>query len=189
MTWLAEISTANTQFQKRIKKNDLPVERQPCPFAVITCMDPRINIEAIGISGFTPSGESDNQVRVIRTIGAMHENRSLLIGIHMAGFKEIAVLMHTDCGCCLAHSKIDLIETNMKTSLSPQQQKSAADIIRQSKPDNLSQWLKTFEDPYVAVAKEVSSIRQSPFTPGNIIVHGLVYDLATGAVEIVVDGY
>lgn len=189
MNWLEGIETANTQFRNSIDVNLLPIERQPCPYAVITCMDPRVNLEAIGIPCFGPSGEANSQVRVIRTIGAIHESRSIVIGIHMAGFKEVAVLMHTDCGCCLAHSKVDTIESNMESNLSKRNLKKAQDIVGPPLRENLRPWLHTFEDPGAAVKREVSSIRQSPFVPESIIVHGLVYNLATGLVEVIVNGY
>lgn len=189
MTWLEEIETANVHFRNRINLNSLPIERKPCPNAVITCMDPRINLEALGIPGFTPSGESNSQVRVIRTIGAIHEDRSMVIGIHLAGFREIAVLMHTDCGCCLAHGKIDVIEGNMQQSLGRQQLERAHDTVGHPGREQLGTWLQTFEDPVAAVQREVASIRESPFVPESVVVHGLVYDLTSGVVEVVVDGY
>ena len=40
-----------------------------------------------------------------------------------------------------------------------------------------------------AVRKEVQAIKDHPFTPGSLIVHGLVYDLPSGAIEVVVNGY
>ncbi len=109
MSWLEEIREANGRFKEKIDIDVLPTERQPCPYAVVTCMDPRVNLESAGIQPFKLNGELKSQVRVIRTIGGMAENRSLIVGIHLAGFKEIAVIMHTDCGCSLAYHKIDRI--------------------------------------------------------------------------------
>jgi carbonic anhydrase len=40
--------------------------------------------------------------------------------------------------------------------------------------------LKVFQDPREAVKAEISSLRQEPFIPDDLIVHGLLYDLATG---------
>ena len=55
--------------------------------------------------------------------------------------------------------------------------------------ERLREYLKAFPDPFEAVEKEVSAIKELPFAPDNLVVHGLVYTLATGAVEVVVDGY
>ena len=189
MNWLNEIAAANQRFQKQTNIDLLPVERKPCPYAVITCMDPRINLEAIGIPAFTSQGESDSQVRVMRTIGAIHENRSIVIGTHLAGFKEIVVLMHTDCGCCLAHSHIDRIVSNMRDSLSDQKFKEVSRIIGDPVNAYLSKWLHTFEDPKMAVRKEVKALRDSPFVPESTVIHGLIFDVQSGAIEVVVAGY
>jgi carbonic anhydrase len=93
-TWIDDILAANSAFRERIVPDQLPTTRTPGP-AVITCMDPRVNLEAIGIPGFAKDGSNSSPVRVIRTLGAMADNRSLIVGIFLAGFREIVVLMHT----------------------------------------------------------------------------------------------
>lgn len=45
-----------------------------------------------------------------------------------------------------------------------------------------------FDDPYEAVRDEIASIQSLAFVPSDLIVHGLVYTLATGEVDVVVDG-
>ncbi len=89
-TWLDEIRAANTAFAARVSIDDLPIARTPSRFAVITCMDPRVNLECIGIQPFGERGEGQSSVRVIRTIGAMSEDRSLVIGLFLAGIREFA---------------------------------------------------------------------------------------------------
>ena len=59
------------------------------------------------------TGSTTSTVRVIRTIGGMAEERSLLVGIFLADISEIVLLMHTDCGCCLAYNNIDVIISRM----------------------------------------------------------------------------
>lgn len=49
--------------------------------------------------------------------------------------------------------------------------------------------LKVFQDPREAVKAEISSLPQQPFIPDDLIVHGLLYDLATGRLDVVVNGY
>src|SRR5262245_6309319 len=116
--WLDHILEENRRFRQRVRLESLPINRSPGSVAVITCMDPRVNLEAIGISPFGPNGDSDSPVRIIRTIGGMPEARSVVIGTFLAGIREFAILMHTDCGCCLAHAKIDVIMENMRKRLS-----------------------------------------------------------------------
>src|SRR5215475_13384121 len=121
LRWLDTIILANAKFRGRVQPDKLPVQRTPGSVAVITCMDPRVNLEAMGIPGFTEAGEGQSSVRVIRTAGAMAEPRSLVIGIFLAGIQEIALVIHTDCGCCLAFSRIDSIIENMQKHLTPSQ--------------------------------------------------------------------
>jgi carbonic anhydrase len=186
--WLDQIVAENSKFNARIHPDKLPIARMPGP-AVITCMDPRVNLESVGISGFSGEGEGESSVRIIRTLGAMADNRSLLVGIFLAGVREIVLLMHTDCGCCLAYSKIDVIVENMKNRLSSEAFRAFKAEIGEPFAERLRTYLKAFEDPHKAVKKEIESIRRIPFVPDELILHGLLYELNSGKVEVVVNGY
>ncbi len=188
-TWLDEIRQANRRFEGRDTPEALPVARAPCPYAVVTCMDPRVNLEALGVPGFTAAGAARSQVRVIRTIGAMSEARSLVIGIFLADFKEVALVVHSDCGCCLAHSKIDKIIEAMDARLEPRQFAAMRSRVGEPFRAKLLAWLKAFEDPREAVQREIADLKAEPFMPADLVLHGLVYELATGKLEVVVDGY
>lgn len=187
--WLEAILLENERFRKRVSPDKLPVQRTPGALAVITCMDPRINLEAIGIPGFTPDGNGSSPVRIIRSIGAMAEPRSLVIGIFLAGIREIVVLMHTDCGCCLAYSKIDTIIENMNKMLTRPQIQTFKARVGEPFRERLIDWLKVFEEPRDAIRKEIASIQSLPFVPDDVIFHGLLYDLASGSIEVVMNGY
>ncbi len=187
--WLDSILNENEGFRKRLDEQHLPVKREPCPYAVITCMDPRVNLESVGILPFFKNGEIGSQVRIIRTVGGIAENRSLVAGIFLAGFKEIAVLMHTDCGCSLAYSKIDQIIENMRENLTPARWEKFKKSIGEPLVENLRGWLHAFKDPKDAVVREVKTIKKLDFVPDTLIVHGLVYDLSSGRVEVIVNGY
>lgn len=189
MSWLDSILEENGKFRQGIRTDLLPTERQPCPYAVVTCMDPRMNLAAVGIRPFEPTGEIQSQVRVIRTLGGIAEERSLVVGIHLAGFKEIAVVMHTDCGCSLAYSKIDTLIDNIQSNLSPHKWEEFKKLVGEPIRDKLREWLHAFQDPRQAVRKEVQVIKGHPFAPESLVVHGLVYDLSSGAIEVVVNGY
>jgi len=39
------------------------------------------------------------------------------------------------------------------------------------------------------VVQEVNAIKKLDFVPDSLIVHGLVYDLLSGKVEVIVNGY
>lgn len=187
--WLDTLLTANTQFCSRVQPGKLPTQRTPGTVAVITCMDPRLNLEAIGLPPFKPDGGGSSSVRVIRTIGAMAEARSLVIGIFLAGIQEIAVLMHTDCGCCAAFGQVGKIAERMEQTLEPERLQSFKATVGEPFPERLRVWLKAFADPYKAVQCEVAAIKALPFVPASLVVHGLVYELASGRIEVVVNGY
>lgn len=189
MKWLDEIIEANQKFKREIAIDSLPIQRQPGPYAIVTCMDPRINPAAAGLKPFAANGASDSQVRIIRTLGGICDDRSLLVGIHLAGFKEVALIMHTDCGLSLAHEKIDILIENMSAKLSSSQMAEFRREVGEPLRHKLRQWLYAFEDPKQAVIDEVARIRKYPFVPHSLIIHGLIYDLASGSLEIVHDGY
>lgn len=186
--WIEHIQTANTAFKARIDPAKLPTARTPGQ-AVITCMDPRVNLEAIGIPQFLDSGEGLSSVRIIRTLGAMADYRSLIVGIYLAGFREITLLMHTDCGCCLAYSKVDTIIANMESRLPDVSLDMFKAEVGEPFADNLRDYLQAFQNPYDAVKTEIERIHTLPFIPDDLVLHGLVYDLTSGNVDVVVNGY
>jgi len=189
MSWLDTILQENREFTETIRLDDLPTERQPCPYAVVTCMDPRVNLAAVGVLPFETMGGIQSQVRVIRTLGGMADERSLAVGIHLAGFREIAVIMHTDCGCSVAYEKVDTLIENMQANLTPTKWEELKARVGEPLREGLIAWLHAFEDPREAVKKQVQAIHDCVVASQDLIVHGLVYDLSSGAVEIVVDGY
>ena len=80
---------------------------------------------------------------------------------------HIVVLQHTDCGItrlagnpAMLTSYFQIQEAELKT--------------------------KAVTDPWAAVAVDVALLRAIPALPGEWLVSGLVYDVATGLVEIVV---
>ena len=186
-TWLETINDVNERFRQDINLDVLP-SRAPGN-AVITCMDPRVNLNAIGIPDFEEDGSLDSNTRIIRTLGARAEERSLLVGVMLAGIKEIAVLMHTDCGCCLAHKNIDTLLERLDNRLDEHELAALRTKFGEPFKDKLLKYLKTFQDPFEAIKEEVKHIKQLPFIPKDVRVHGLVYTLETGKVEVVVNGY
>ena len=187
--WLDSVLESNGAFRDRVEADQLPVERKPWPYAIITCMDPRVNLEAVGLPPFLSSGEVQSHARVIRTLGGIAEERSLAVGIHLAGFKEIAIVMHTDCGCSLAYSRIDNIIENLEKALDPAEMAEFKKTVGEPFREGLLGWLKAFQDVREAVKTEVTRVKRFPFVPKSVAVHGLVYDLATGQAEVVVNGY
>lgn len=187
--WLDTLLARNSAFRARINPASLPVARTPGRVGLITCMDPRINLEGIGIDPFRPGGECDSDVRVIRTIGGIPEDRSLIVGIHLAGIREFAIVMHTDCGNCLAKQRISVIAENLQRNLSAPAYHHLRDRIGEPWPDSLIEYLRAFDEPTKAVVRAATELRDNPIVPQDTIIHGLVYTLTTATLDVVVDGY
>lgn len=53
----------------------------------------------------------------------------------------------------------------------------------------LTKWLRGFDNIQEGVSQTVNLINKHPLLPPNVPVHGMIIDPATGALELVVDGY
>ena len=80
---------------------------------------------------------------------------------------HLVVLQHTDCGITRLAGETDMLTHYFQT-----------------KDGELRK--KAVNDPRAAVAIDVASLRATPALPGDWFVSGLVYDVATGLVEIAV---
>jgi carbonic anhydrase len=80
---------------------------------------------------------------------------------------HIIVLQHTDCGITRLAGDTDMLKRYFQVQ--------EGDLGK-----------KAVTDPRAAVAFDVASLRAIPALPATWLVSGLVYDVATGLVEIVV---
>jgi carbonic anhydrase len=80
---------------------------------------------------------------------------------------HLIVLQHTDCGITRLAGK-------------------AAMLARYFEIEEGELKAKAVTDPRAAVAVDVASLRAIPALPGDWLVSGLIYDVATGLVEVVV---
>ena len=80
---------------------------------------------------------------------------------------HIIVLQHTDCGITRLAGDTEKLSNYFQIAEAELRTKSV-------------------DDPRAAVAVDVASLRAIPALPGKWLVSGLVYDVATGLVEIVV---
>jgi carbonic anhydrase len=84
-----------------------------------------------------------------------------------AGEFHLIVLQHTQCGITRLGQNPDLLASYFGI-------------------DQEGLLAKAVTDPHAAVAVDVAILKEMPALPGNWLVSGLVYDVATGLVEIVV---
>jgi len=138
---------------------------------IICCVDPRVDPTII--FGLQP-GETAS----IRNVGgrifpSTLQTMGMLRMVAKANNAEMGtgwnliVLHHTDCGInCLAHQP-DMLAKHFGVP-----------------PENLEKLAIT--DPYKSVAVDVAALKANPQLPGGFLVTGLVYDVHTGKVEVVV---
>jgi carbonic anhydrase len=138
---------------------------------IIGCADPRV--DPADIFGLAPG-----EAVVLRNIGgritpATLQTMALLRIVAKASGGDIGlgwnliVLHHTDCGITrLVHSP-ELLAKHLGVT-----------------PADLGGLAIT--DPQKAVAIDVAALKRNPLLPGGFLVTGLVYDVTTGRIEIVV---
>lgn len=186
LDWISEAMEANATFLARIDADRLMRER-PSGRVVITCMDSRINLEAIGIPSFDVDGHNASRVAIIRTAGARCPEPSLFIALFKAGVTEVLVVGHTDCAAVAAHTEITPVLDEMRASVDPADAAAFFDAIGASRDDDVKGWLGTIPGPAEGVLRQIAAIRSLPFVPDGLVVDGLVYDVDTGEVHPVED--
>jgi carbonic anhydrase len=170
MTMLDTLIERNQDFAAHHFPKDLPL--MPTLRAmIIGCVDPRVDPAHL-------LGLKLGEAVVIRNVGGRITPGTLqTIGMlgrvaqgeggNPSGEFHLVVLQHTQCG--IAH-----LEGN---------------------PDMLASYFgigkeglkaKAVTDPHAAVAVDVAALKANPVLPGNWLVSGLVYDVATGLIDVVV---
>ena len=139
---------------------------------LIGCLDPRVDPSDV-------LGVKPGEAAIIRNIGgrinsALIETLILLPVVSRAAGQQmgpgwnLVILHHTDCGIigCYKHAP-DLLATHLG--------------VTRSQLDSMA-----ITDPRKAVAMDVAAYKAHPDIPGGFMISGLVYDIASGKIEIVV---
>ena len=137
---------------------------------IIGCVDPRV--DPAHLLGLDPG-----EAIVIRNVGGRIIPGTLsTIGMlgkiaqaEGANPREfhLIVLQHTQCGIAHLKGNPDLLASYFGIG-----------------QEGLS--AKAVDSPHAAVAVDVAALKANPALPGNWLVSGLLYDVATGLVEVVV---
>jgi carbonic anhydrase len=138
---------------------------------VIGCVDPRVDPAAV-------LGIELGDALVIRNLGGRFtpDTFQTMAALRMIAQAEgatpgpgwtLIVLHHTDCGITRLGEHPGLLANVFGVD-----------------PGDLA--AKAVSDPAAAVAVDVAAIKANPFLPGAFLVSGLVYDVATGLVDVVV---
>jgi carbonic anhydrase len=126
---------------------------------ILTCMDSRMDLEQL-------LGLQVGDAHMIRNAGGLATDdaiRSLLLSTHLLGTRAIAVIQHTECGL------LSITDEQMRFRLSSEMGRDASHLEFHS-----------FTDLDRNVALEVKRIREHPFLPKDIEVHGYIYEVKKG---------
>jgi carbonic anhydrase len=137
---------------------------------IIGCVDPRVDPALL-------LGLGLGEAVVIRNVGGRITPGTLQTmgmlnrvaqgeGGTPAGSFHLIVLQHTQCGIARLEGNSDLLASYFGI-------------------DKEGLLAKAVTDPHAAVAVDVAVLKANPALPGNWLVSGLVYDVTTGLVEVV----
>jgi carbonic anhydrase len=127
--------------------------------AIITCMDSRIDPLAI-------VGMKSGDVKILRNAGARVTDdvlRTLVLASHLLGVRRVLVLPHTKCR--MASATEDQIHDLLSASAGM---------------DTRSLEIRTVEDQFAALARDVRRIRAYPYLPKDLKVAGAIYEVESG---------
>ncbi|OPY25815.1 MAG: Carbonic anhydrase [Methanobacterium sp. PtaU1.Bin242] len=168
---LEEVLKANEEFVKDFEPKKLSHMPQK-KLAIVTCMDTRLTgfLEpAIGI------GRGD--AKIIKNAGNAAVDRdvvrSVAAAIHALGVEEVMVIGHYDCG--MANVDPEKLEANMKA-------RGVDDKVLSEV--NLKEWIGAIDGEEENVMVVVEKIKESPFIPDDVPVHGLIIDLYDGKLKV-----
>jgi len=152
-------------------ENELPV-------VALTCVDPRLNALFPSVLGLPAE-----QFIWLRNAGNIVTSslsstmRSLSLACAVKGGKEIAVIGHTDC------------QVAKTTTMQLLEKFRLLGIERHFLPDNLTEFFGMFGTEQQNVIKACDFIRRSPIIGPKVPVHGLIVDVETGKLDLLVNGY
>lgn len=144
---------------------------------IISCMDTRLTELLPAALNF-----KNGDVKIIKNAGGVVNHpfgsvmRSLMVAIYELGVDKILVVGHYDCGMQgLEPKKIisKMIERNIKPE--------TIDVVKSCGLD-IEKWLEGFTSVEESVNSTVNTIKNHPFIPLDIEIHGLIIDPRTGEI-------
>jgi carbonic anhydrase len=174
---LKEVLAANAAYAKNFgakAKLPIPPARR---FAVLTCMDARIDPAKV-------AGLAEGDAHVIRNAGGRASDdaiRSLVISHKLLGTNEWFVIHHTDCGMGMFTEETirKLLANSLDTATLGAGGWRDTGKGPGSSEGEFIDWL-TFKDPAEAVLTDIRRIRSHPLVPDDIPIHGYLYDVKSG---------
>ncbi|MBB5335236.1 beta-class carbonic anhydrase [Pectinatus brassicae] len=179
MDIVKKVLQANSAFTKAAYEKIDKIPRWHA--VVISCMDTRL------VDFLEPAmGIKRGDVKFIKIAGNVVDDnlndviKSLMVCIYELEVREIIVVGHKNCG----------MENTTATSLQTKMTKNSINdtAIKNILPD-LNNWADKFEQPAQNVLYSVQNIKNSPYLPNDIPVHGFIVDPDSGELTLLVNGY
>jgi len=142
---------------------------------VFTCMDTRL-VELLEAA----MGFKRGDIKIIKNAGnTIRDNcdeiiRCITVGTVLMGLSQVYVVGHKDCG--MAKLEPEKIREKM---ISRGISKEVVDSI------DIEKWFGIIKNEKENVMEAVRKIKESPFVPKDIIVHGLLMDPNSGEIEVI----
>lgn len=183
---LQEILAYNEQFVQN--KEYLPYEATKMPqkrMVVISCMDARL-IELLPKALDLHNGDA----KIIKNAGGTITDafgsimRSVVTAVYELNAEEIYIIGHHACGMSQSNPKGTLQKILDRGVSSPE----IFSAIEYAGID-LEKWLFGFDHVNDSIQANIDLVRNHPFIPKDIPVHGLAIDPHTGKLDLLVDGY
>jgi len=163
-------------FKELLNKYASPAEginHPPC--LIITCLSPKLTTTLEPALGLNPGDAA-----IIRTSGGQIKEETLkdiLMAVILNKISNIFVIGHTDCRA----GEIELTDFLSECALRK--------VSRQNFPTaDLREWLGLFHQVQTLVRDGVEKIKMCPYLPGDLTIHGLVFDSASGHLEVIEEG-
>ncbi len=171
---LDEVLKANEKFVNEFEPKKLSHIPQK-KLAIVTCMDTRL-------TGFLEPamGIERGDAKIIKNAGNAVVDRdvirSVAAAIYALGAEEVMVVGHYECG--MANADPEKLISAMKARGVDEKALSEVDI---------KEWIGAIDGEEENVVKVVEKIKESPFIPDDVPVHGLIIDLYDGKMKVLVE--
>ena len=153
-----ETLEANQRYAESFSLGPLPMPPAR-KLAVVACMDARLTVEQV-------LGLKTGEAHVIRNAGGLATDdalRSLIISTRLLGTRTIFVVEHTDCGM-----------------LTFQDEQLRQQLKSETRQETSHLHFHAFTDLEENLRAQLRNIRENPFLPRDIELHGFIYDVRTG---------
>jgi len=157
----------------RRRREKIPPERR---LLVLACMDERIPVDdALGIE----LGDA----HVLRNAGGVVTDdviRSAALSIHSSGTREIIVVNHTDCGMLGSpDATVEQLEALSGDGLEGVTLDPSLPALSLGDA-GVGEWLRMADDIDEACRRQVEFLRDHPWIPDDVEIHGYVYEVESG---------